>query len=51
MRLLEEEDEEKYKSHFSKYIEKGLTADKVGRVRCCWGWLYSMAPFSSVYQR
>ena len=30
MRVLEEEDEEKYKSHFAKYIEKGITADKVG---------------------
>lgn len=40
MRKLEEEDEEKYKSHFSKYIEKGITADKVsgmgGGVRFCW---------------
>ena len=31
MRMLEEEDEAKYKSHFSKYIEKGITADKVSR--------------------
>ena len=30
MRMLEEEDDDKYKSHFSKYIEKGITADKVG---------------------
>ena len=29
MRVLEEEDEEKYKSHFAKYIEKGITADKL----------------------
>lgn len=30
MRVLEDEDEEKYKSHFANYIEKGITADKVG---------------------
>ena len=29
MRYLNEEDEEKYKSHFSRFIKKGLTSDSV----------------------
>jgi len=29
MRLLQEEDEEKYKAHFSRYIKEGVTADNV----------------------
>ena len=29
MRYLSEEDEEKYKSHFSRFIKEGLTADSV----------------------
>ena len=29
MRLLQEEDEDKYKSHFSRFIKNGITADGV----------------------
>lgn len=29
MRYLMEEDEDKYKSHFSRYIKEGITADSV----------------------
>jgi len=29
MRLLQEEDEEKYKAHFSRYIKEGVTADNL----------------------
>ena len=29
MRLLQDEDEEKYKTHFSRYIKEGVTADNV----------------------
>lgn len=29
MRYLSEEDEEKYKSHFSRFIKEGLTCDSV----------------------
>ena len=34
MRHMQEEDEEKYKSHFSRYIKEGITPDNV-RFPCC----------------
>lgn len=36
MRYLSENDEEKYKSHFSRFIKEGVTADNVRSItRCC----------------
>ena len=37
MRQMSEDDEEKYKSHFSRFIKEGITADMVGLVSS-WGW-------------
>ena len=34
MRHLQEEDEDKYKSHFSRFIAKGITADGVSVFAC-----------------
>lgn len=31
MRYLQEEDEEKYKAHFSRFIKEGITADTVSK--------------------
>lgn len=35
MRYLQEEDEEKYKSHFSRFIKEGVTADSVSSCEHC----------------
>ena len=36
MRYMNENDEEKYKTHFSRFIKEGLTADSVGVTKKKW---------------
>ena len=35
MKMLQDDDEEKYKAHFSRFIKEGLTADNVSVIQSC----------------